>query len=305
MARDRRIEQARERLRRLKPPPGSAGSRLDALRERARAARAAQGPGRPPPWTPPPAPPEQPAAASEEASDAAVAKPTPSADDSPRSVPFRPGGRSEEPAAPADQAPAPATSGKPSIGSRLRAGVAGTGEALSSGGHWVSDRWATLPAVGRARILAVVIVAAVAAVVWFIVLPSAPCAAPGGDECPPGDDAIALVPEDAVAYVHLDVDSGTAQFEAAQEIAARLPLLTQLAIADVSSLAGRPIDFDGEIRPWSGGEAALAVLPGDDGLEQVLMLEADDEDGAQGVRRWPARTRCRQQRHRRDRGPGR
>lgn len=281
MARDRRIEQARERLRKLKPPPGSAGSRLEQLRERARAARAAQGPGRPPPWTPPPAPPEQPVGDPPAgAPETPAPQPATSAEDSPRSVPFRPGGRSQEQAAPAVQEPAPAARNRSSVARRLRAAATGAGEAAASSGHWVSDRWATLPVVGRARILAVAIVAAVAGLIWFVVVPSAPCAAPGGDQCPPGDDAIALVPEDAVAYVHLDVDSGTAQFEAAQEIAGRLPLLTQLAIADVSSIAGRPIDFNGEVRPWSGGEAALAVLPGIDGFDQVLMLEADDEDGA-------------------------
>ena len=107
MARDRRIEQARERLRRLKPPPGSAGSRLEQLRERARAARAATGPGKPPPWTPPPArpaPPEQPAEPAEVAPEPPAAESAASPDDSPRSVPFRPGGGDEEPAAPAGQA---------------------------------------------------------------------------------------------------------------------------------------------------------------------------------------------------------
>ncbi len=144
----------------------------------------------------------------------------------------------------------------------------------------MADHWATLPDVGRARILAALIVAAVAALIWFVVIPSAPCAAPGGDQCPPGDDAIALVPDDVVAYVHVDVDSDTAQFEAAEVLAERLPLLTGLAVDDVSSVAGRPIDFDEEVRPWSGGEAALAVLPGAGKVDQVLMLEAGDEDAA-------------------------
>jgi hypothetical protein len=31
--------------------------------------------------------------------------------------------------------------------------------------------------------------------------PGASCQAPGGDTCPPADDAIHLVPEDALAYV--------------------------------------------------------------------------------------------------------
>ena len=124
------------------------------------------------------------------------------------------------------------------------------------------------------------IVIAVAALVWFVILPSAPCAAPGGDSCSPGDDAIGLVPADAVTYVHLNVDSGTDQFSAASDVASRLPLLTQLAVAQVASVAGERINFDTDIRPWSGGEAALAILPGTGNLGRVLMLESDDDNGA-------------------------
>ena len=286
MARDRRIEQARERLRRLKPPPGSAATRLEQLRERARAARAAQSQQ----WTPPPAPtepappaePAEPKAAEPEIiEDRSAAAPRPKAptDGAPLSVPFRPAGRNDEREASRSEL-GPSASAGPSAKDRARAAAASTGESMARVGHWVSDRWATLPVVGRARILAVAIVAAVAAIIWFVVVPSAPCAAPGGDACPAGDDAIALVPDDAVAYVHLNVDSGNPQLEAARDVAARFPLLTQLALADVSSVAGRPIDFDADVRPWSGGETALAVLPGKGEVEQVLMLEADDEGDA-------------------------
>ena len=286
MARDRRIEQARERLRRLKPPPGSAASRLEQLRERARAARAAQSRQ----WTPPPAPtdpapqaePAEPEVVEPEAvEDRPAVAPQPKAptDGAPLSVPFRPAGRNDEREPSRSELAPPASAGR-SAKDRARAAAASAGESMAGAGHWVSDRWATLPVVGRARILAVAIVAAVAAIIWFVLVPSAPCAAPGGDACPAGDDAIALVPDDAVAYVHLNVDSGNPQFEAARDIAARFPLLTQLAIADVSSIAGRPIDFDADVRPWSGGETALAVLPGKGEVEQVLMLEADDEGGA-------------------------
>jgi len=279
VARDPRIEQARERLRRLKPPPGSAAARLEQLRERARAARAAHRPGTPPPWTPPAEPPAPapPAAGDPSPGDQPDATPAAPADDSPLSVPFRPASR--EPSAGAGEELPPAVAGKPG-GSRFEEGIGAVREAAEGAGHWISDRWATLPDVGRARVLAVAIVAALAAIVWFVVLPSAPCAAPGGDQCPPGDDAIALVPDDAVAYVHLEVDADSGQFQSAQEVAARLPLLTRLAVAEVSSVAGQPIDFDEDVRPWSGGETALAVLPGTGAGEQVLMLEAADEDGA-------------------------
>ncbi len=162
--------------------------------------------------------------------------------------------------------------------------MAGAGRRLGStaagAGQLLSDHWHTLPSVGRARILAMAIVVAVGALVWFVILPSAPCAAPGGDSCPPGDDAIDLVPHDALTYVHLNADSDTDQFSAASDVASNLPLLTQLAVAEVTSMAGERINFDSDIRPWSGGEVALAILPASGSPERVLMLETDDDDGA-------------------------
>ena len=273
------------------PPPGTAGERIEQLRERARAARAAQSARlNPPPWVPP-AGVKRPGEATDadagssaaaDAPDAPAAEAPPPltretpADDAPVSVPFRPAAERDAAAA---EITGDATPSRPRSDSVRRA-TAVAGERLSGAGHWVADHWATLPDVGRARILAALIVAAVAALIWFVVIPSAPCAAPGGDQCPPGDDAIALVPDDAIAYVHVDVDSDTAQFEAGEVLAERLPLLTDLVVSDVSSVAGRPIDFNEEVRPWSGGEAALAVMPGAGKLGQVLMLEAGDEDDA-------------------------
>lgn len=308
MARDPRIEQARERLRRLTDPSTPAGSRLERLRERARAARAERLGRTPPPleWSPeeddaPDAPDGSPTAA-----EVAPATPSVPAEDRRVAVPWKPApprttvsgeeGEPSEAAAAPVQAPRAGSGRMGEVSRRLRAlrghasrgvgggGVADAGRKLGSSvagvGHWFADRWHTLPAVGRARALAVVIVVAVAALVWLVVLPAAPCQVPGGDACPPDDDAIALVPDDALAYVHLDVDSDTSQFEQASALAAHLPLLTQLAVAEVSSVAGTRIDFDSDIQPWSGGEVALAVLPGTGHLERVLMFEADDEDGA-------------------------
>ena len=291
MARDPRIEQARERLRRLTDPSSPAGSRLERLRERARAARAAR-------LGPPPI--EWNADDDETTEDAVEGTEVQPAAERPVAVPFRPTltrtppseGEGEEGGRSAPAKPAGTGGAKlDDVGRRLRAlrehggsGISDAGRKVGSSvagaGHWVADRWHTLPSVGRARILAFTIVLAVVVLVWFVVVPAAPCSAPGGDQCPPSDDAIGLVPDDALAYVHLNVDPDTDQFDAASNIASRLPLLTQLAVADVSSLAGERLNFNADIRPWSGGEVALAVLPGTGSLERVLMIEADDEDGA-------------------------
>ena len=59
--------------------------------------------------------------------------------------------------------------------------------------------------------------------VWLVAVPALPCEAPGGDTCPPADDAIQLVPQDALAYVHLNVDRDTEQYEDAAKVSERFP----------------------------------------------------------------------------------
>ena len=116
---------------------------------------------------------------------------------------------------------------------------------LKSRRHRASTRWGRVEATTRHRILAAVIVAAAAAVIWFVLVPAAPCGFPGGDSCPPADDAIALVPDDALAYVHLDVDPDSDEFAAATDIAARVPLLARIAVGGLSRVAGIDVDFGG------------------------------------------------------------
>ena len=132
--------------------------------------------------------------------------------------------------------------------------------------------------------LATAVVAALL-VVAFVAVPALPCGAPGGDVCPPSDDAIALVPDDALAYLHVNVDPGTQQYERASEIAAGLPTITQQSISRlldrVPGPGGRPPDFARDIQPWFGGQAALAVIPaGERAAEEVQLLQIGDADGA-------------------------
>ncbi len=93
---------------------------------------------------------------------------------------------------------------------------------------------------------------------WLFAVPALPCQAPGGDACPPADDAIHLVPEDALAYVHLNVDPGTEQYQEAAKVASRLPALTDQAtgrlLARLPGPEGAP-DFERDIAAlvrWRG-----------------------------------------------------
>jgi hypothetical protein len=152
-------------------------------------------------------------------------------------------------------------------------------------GREVSESWLRLSIYTRRRVVAALGLVAVIALIAFVAVPALPCQAPGGDSCPPADDAIHLVPADAIAYLHVNVDPDTDQFEAGQKVAARLPRLTQQAIggllADLPGPNGGPPDFSRDVRPWFGGEAAIALVPrGATTAEEIQLLEAADQDGA-------------------------
>ncbi|MEK6326041.1 MAG: DUF3352 domain-containing protein [Actinomycetota bacterium] len=124
------------------------------------------------------------------------------------------------------------------------------------------------------------------ALVWSLVVPALPCQAPGGDRCPPADDAIHLVSEDALAYAHLNADPDTEQYGEASKVFEQVPGITKQAIAlalgQLPGPNGAPPDFARDIEPWFGGEAALAIVPAGRGpSEEVqLLLEVGDEAGA-------------------------
>jgi hypothetical protein len=145
--------------------------------------------------------------------------------------------------------------------------------------------WSGLSTEARLRLAWVGGVVVALVLIWSLVVPALPCQAPGGDACPPSDDAIQLVSENALAYAHLNVDPDTEQYEQATEVFAEVPGITKQALAlTLSQLPGpngAPADFERDIEPWFGGEAALAVVPaGRDVIEQVLFLEASDDGEA-------------------------
>jgi hypothetical protein len=153
-------------------------------------------------------------------------------------------------------------------------------------GRGSREFWLDLEIHTRLR-LALALGAVVAlALVWLVAVPALPCQAPGGDRCPPADDAIHLVPQDALAYVHLNVDPDTEQYEDAAKVFEPLPGIAKqastLMLSRLPGADGAPPDFERDIEPWFGGEAALAIVPaGGRGVgEEVGLLEASDESGA-------------------------
>ncbi len=141
--------------------------------------------------------------------------------------------------------------------------------------------WGGLSAVARRRLIAALTVAAVLIAFVTLALPNLPCQFPGGDSCPPPDDAQELVPADALAYVHTNLDPDTEQYEGASEIAGLVPNLTsQLVGRAAATLPGADSivpEFERDIRPWFGGEAAIVIVGSDAGApEQVVLLEVAD-----------------------------
>ena len=130
-------------------------------------------------------------------------------------------------------------------------------------------------AMGGGAVLAIVVIA-------FLILPALPCGLPGAGSCPPDDDAAAIVPSDALLYVHVNTDTDSDQYERAVDLAGRVPTLASQLVAGLPGAAGAGIDYARDVRPWLGGEAAVALIPGaGNDVEQALLLEIDDENGAE------------------------
>lgn len=166
------------------------------------------------------------------------------------------------------------------VGSAIVRGGRAAGSAAGGAGQAVSERWLLLPLIVRQRIAAGAALAALAAFVWLVLVPVAPCQVPGGDRCPPPDEAISLVPADAAVYVHLNLDRDTEQYEAAAAIAERLPLLVDDVVGQLPAATDRQVDFEAEVRPWSGGEVAIALIAGGAGVDRLLLIESDDDEAA-------------------------
>lgn len=141
-------------------------------------------------------------------------------------------------------------------------------------------QWAALTLRSRQRLAGAGVALLGLVLFVLLVVPNLPCQLPGGRECQPGDDAIAFVPADALAYAHLVTDPDTEQFERAEGIAERLPAVTEQLVLRLPRPEGARIEYRDEVAPWLGDQAALALLPGDRGDERVAMLEIGDEAGA-------------------------
>lgn len=202
-----------------------------------------------------------------------------------------------EPAAASDEAPSSRRRGIGArVGSALRSvryaigdvlylagrGLEAVGRGLVAVGSAASSIWFRFSLATRRRIAAVLALAAGAALVWFVAVPNLPCEFPAGDQCPPADDAAKIVPGDALAYAHANVDPETDQYREAAALTAEIPQLTERVLALLPGPSGRALDFQAEVRPWVGGEVAIGIVPGEGGRpEQAFLFEVADTAGAE------------------------
>jgi hypothetical protein len=145
--------------------------------------------------------------------------------------------------------------------------------------------WGGLSGETRGRLAAAITAVAALAALWLAAVPALPCQFPAGDRCPPPDDAIEIVPSEALAYAHVSLDPDSDQYERATALVERLPLfagqLTSRLLARLPGPRGAPPEFDRDLDPWLGEQAAVAVIPAEGAAsEQVQLLQVDDEDRA-------------------------
>jgi hypothetical protein len=144
------------------------------------------------------------------------------------------------------------------------------------------EAWFGLSLTARRGVAAAIGAAIVVAAFVLLAVPALPCQLPGGDRCAPPDDVVELVPGDAWLYLHVNTDPDSEQYERAADLAGRLETITDQLITRLPGAAGAGIDYASDVRPWLGGEAAVALVPaGGEDVEQALLLEVEDEDGAE------------------------
>lgn len=104
----------------------------------------------------------------------------------------------------------------------------------------------------------------------------------GEDDAPPAGQAAQLVPADALAYLHVSTDGDRAPVRRGLTLLRRLGAehgaagqLTRLLSAGDGA---QPVDFDRDVRPWLGDEAALAITGGAGTTAgSLLLLGVSDE----------------------------
>jgi hypothetical protein len=134
----------------------------------------------------------------------------------------------------------------------------------------------------RRAAAAIVLILALFAIYRFVPVPGLPCDVSPAKTCVPTDHAIALVPIDTEAYLHIDLDPGSSQYSTARDLSSRLPHFGEIEQGIFSALGlGPRLDLHSDVAPWIGDEAAFAEL-GSGKPQPLVLLAVKDRKAAQG-----------------------
>ena len=141
---------------------------------------------------------------------------------------------------------------------------------------WIADLWLQRSPGGRRRIAAVAGVLVLYAFLKLAPISAIPCQVSAVRECAPPDDAIELVPADALLYAHLTLDEDSTQFERAADAFERLSDLRTILAAElpgaVPAPSGAALDVEADVLPWADRELAIALLPGGQGSANPVLI---------------------------------
>lgn len=147
----------------------------------------------------------------------------------------------------------------------LRERAQWAGAAARSGAEWTARRWAGLSREARIRAAAVAGVLLLYLVIKLVPVPGVPCGISAVKECPPGDDAVAFVPADALLYAHVTLDEDSAQSERARDAFDELGELERLVVgsaaAAVPTPSGAQVDLRADLLEWAEEDLAIASVP--------------------------------------------
>ena len=105
----------------------------------------------------------------------------------------------------------------------------------------------------------------------------------GGDQAP-ADEAVQLVPDTALVYVHLATDADRGANERAGDLLGRFSTFARQRDTILQRLSGSqsPVDFDRDVKPWLGDEAAFALVDvGTATAGSLVVVAVEDEEKAQ------------------------
>jgi hypothetical protein len=161
------------------------------------------------------------------------------------------------------------------VGYWIREKAQALGRAVAAGARGLAAFWQGLSVRAKRNTVAIAGVLVLYAVLKFAPVPLVPCSVSAYKECPPPNDAVALVPADAALYAHVTLERDSHQYDLASDLAADLPdvqLLGEQLAASASTPSGATVTLRDDVLPWATRDLAVALLPGPRGSSTPLLI---------------------------------